>query len=411
MRGAVWIVLIFAVAVLAASTLGRNDGLVAIYFGAWRADLSLNLFVLLVLAACFALVTAYRLIESIATLPRRAAEWRALQRERAAERNLREAQAEFFAARYSRAQRAAQRALQLQADTPGLQGDAHFALVARLLAAASLHRLQDRTQRDALMAGALDQVAPGSAGEGARLLAAEWALEDRDAERAMQLLAALPRGVARRTQALKLKLQATRALHAPGKALPLARLLAKHQGFSAPAARSLVRALATEAIDASHDIDQLRTQWRALDTAEQDDPIIAARAARRAAALGMPAEARTWLEPLWRRMAQLDAEEKFEITLALADAASNAEPDWLAAVELAAGQRPTDPALAFAAGTLYAERGLWGKARAPLEQAAQSPQLDARTRRRAWAALAGLAREEGDAARAARCDRAAVELS
>ena len=47
MRGIIWLVLLFAVAVVAATTLGRNDGLVSIYFGAWRTDLSLNLFVLL----------------------------------------------------------------------------------------------------------------------------------------------------------------------------------------------------------------------------------------------------------------------------------------------------------------------------------------------------------------------------
>ncbi len=45
MRGIIWLVLLFVVAVVAATTLGRNDGLVSIYFGNWRTDLSLNLFV------------------------------------------------------------------------------------------------------------------------------------------------------------------------------------------------------------------------------------------------------------------------------------------------------------------------------------------------------------------------------
>jgi HemY protein len=58
MRSIIWLVLLFVVAVVAATTLGRNDGLVSIYFGAWRTDLSLNLFVILVLLACVVLMLA-----------------------------------------------------------------------------------------------------------------------------------------------------------------------------------------------------------------------------------------------------------------------------------------------------------------------------------------------------------------
>jgi len=85
MRGIIWLVLLFIVAVVAATTLGRNDGLVSIYFGAWRTDLSLNLFVLLVLATCAVLMAAARSINSLISLPQRAREWRQLRRERAAQ--------------------------------------------------------------------------------------------------------------------------------------------------------------------------------------------------------------------------------------------------------------------------------------------------------------------------------------
>ena len=49
MRGVIWLVLLFTAAVVSASVLGPNDGLVSIYQGAWRVDLSLNLFLLLLL--------------------------------------------------------------------------------------------------------------------------------------------------------------------------------------------------------------------------------------------------------------------------------------------------------------------------------------------------------------------------
>jgi HemY protein len=66
--------------------------------------------------------------------------------------------------------------------------------------------------------------------------------------------------------------------------------------------------------------------------------------------------------------------------------------------------------VAAAAGLVFAERQLWGKARRLLEGAAASPLLDAGTRRRCWRTLASLAREEGDETRAAACDRAAAEI-
>ena len=65
--------------------------------------------------------------------------------------------------------------------------------------------------------------------------------------------------------------------------------------------------------------------------------------------------------------------------------------------------------LVFAAIGLV-ERQLWGKARRPLEQAAADSSLSNALRRKAWATLAQLAQEEGDAAGTARCFEAAARL-
>ena len=58
MRAVVWFILLFVVAVVAATTFGRNDGLVSLYWSGWRVDLSLNLFIVLLLASCFVLLSA-----------------------------------------------------------------------------------------------------------------------------------------------------------------------------------------------------------------------------------------------------------------------------------------------------------------------------------------------------------------
>ena len=414
MRGIIWLVLLFAVAVVAATTLGRNDGLVSIYFGAWRTDLSLNLFVLLVLAACAVLMAAARSINSLISLPQRAREWRQLKRERAAHAGLREALAEFFAARYSRAHRAAQRSLVIQDETDALRGDVDFRMLVHLLAAASLHRMQDRTRRDHMLRQLPRSARKGATArpvdEGARLLAAEWAIDDRDAPRAIELLGELPAGVARRTQALRLRLLAQRLTLQPLPALQTARLLAKHQAFSPTAAASLLRTLASEALDGARDADALSRVWQQLDAADRRDATLAARAATRAAAFGAFEEARGWLRPFWDGIDKLDADGRERIALALLEAVPGLPSDWLPRLENAALLLPNDPAIAAAVGMAMVERQLWGKARRPLEQAAASAVLCAQARRRAWRSLAQLAQQEGDDARARLCERAAAAI-
>ncbi|MEP7302388.1 MAG: heme biosynthesis HemY N-terminal domain-containing protein [Caldimonas sp.] len=414
MRLTIWFVLLFAVAVVAATTFGTNDGLASFYWGAWRLDVSLNLFLLVLIGTCFLVVTVIQALSSLVGLPRRAREWRVARRDRSGQAALRDALAQYFGGRYTRAQKSAQRALAIQTETPELAQDDEFTVLGHLLAAGSAHRLQNRTLRDAELRRALEiarhSVAARSAEEGARLLAAEWALDDRDAPRATQLLAELPLGVARRTHALRLKLQAARLGRQAQEALKTARMLVKHQGFSQVAALGLLRSLAFEALDTVHDLDQLRRLWNSLEGADRRDPFVAARAAQRATSFAAAEEGRTWLRPFWDRMTELASDERSVVAEALAGAAAGIGAEWLPRLESACTALPRDGGVALAAGCALAERGLWGKARALLEQAGDDPALAAGPRRKAWIALAELAAREGDSARAARCYEAAARL-
>jgi HemY protein len=412
MRGVIWLVLLFVVAVVAATTLGSNDGLVSIYWRGWRTDLSLNLFVILVLVACAVLMSAVQALSALVSLPRRASNWRALRRERAAQGALREALAEYFGARYGRAHKAAQRALTLQTEAPELVTDGQFRTLARLLAAGSLHRLQDKPKRDAMLRVALapGRERGGATDEAARLLAAEWALEDRDAARAMEMLAALPPGAARRTQALRLRLSAARQMRQPAEALRTARLLANHQAFSPLVAQSLLRSLAAETLEGAHDAQQLRRQWNQFDAADRRDAHVASRAAQRAAQLDAAEDGRQWLRPFWDRLAELPREEREVVALALIDTRAGIGNDWLPRLENAALAFGHESAVVAAVGMAYAERQLWGKARRCLEQAAAAPGLSAATRRLAWRELARLAQQEGDTARVQSCEREAAAI-
>ncbi len=415
MRGVIWLVLLFIAAVVAATTVGRNDGLVSLYWSGWRLDVSLNLFVIALVLACLALLLVLRALQSLVSLPARAHEWRVGRRERAAQAALRDALADYFGARYSRAQKAAARAVAIHDATPELAGDLQTRMLAHLLWGASLHRLQDRPRRDRQ----LDQLrrlrqlgsTPRKASdEGMHLLAAEWALDDRDAARALELLAELPRGVARRTQALRLKLQAQRLAKQPQEALRTARLLAKHQAFSPSAAQSLLRSLARETLAGARDADQLERAWTDLDASDHADPFIAAHAATLAARFGATALGRQWLQAAWERVSELGPEARCALALALIDNIAGLPAEWLSRIEAAERALAGDAAVQAAVGSAYAERQLWGKARAPLEHAAAAQTLGAAARRGAWRRLAGLARVEGDEARAMRCDQQAAAI-
>jgi HemY protein len=416
MRSVIWLVLLFTAAVVAATVLGRNDALVSVFYGDWRLDLSLNLFLLALLAAIFVVFAGLQATQALLSLPTRAREWRELKRERAANAALREALAELFAARYARAQRAAQRALDLQPLCGALRGDISFTVLAEMIAASGLHRLQDKPGRDERLQAALALVrgrssaAAGIAFDGLHLLGAEWALEDRDADRAIALLAELPPGVARRTQALRLKLQGARQQRRPMDALQTARLLAKHQGFSTTAAQSLLRSLAIEAIEQAHDIDQLRNVWAHLDGDDRRDAFVVARAARRAQALGHADQGRQWLQPAWDAIGRAGADDRRELALALVACAPGIGSDWLPRIEGALAAHGHEPALVAAAAMAFADRQLWGKARRPLEQTASASALPAAVRRQALRCLAAIAREEGREEQAQAYDQRAAAV-
>lgn len=414
MRRIIWLILLFSLAVVAATWLGSNDGLVTLYWHGWRTDLSLNLFAVLLFGGCLITVFAFQAARVLWTLPERASEWRALRMERAAQAAFRNALAEFFSARYGRARKSAERALAMQAEAGSLQADEDFRVLAQLLVAGSLHRLQDSSQRDQVLAQALKAPRqPGNhqpASDAAHMLAAEWALDDRDAQGALDMLAELQPGAQRRTQAMRLKMQAARLARQPLEALHMARLLANHQAFSSVVAQSLLRTLAGEAIDAAHDMQQLRRLWGQLDVADRRDAQVSARAAQRAVQLHAHDDARQWLRPFWEQLGALTPEDREAVALALIDACPGIGPDWLPRLEGAARSHGHESAITAAVGQAFAERQLWGKARRLLEQAAVAPSLPGRMRRAAWRQLASLARGEGQIERAAQCDRSAAAI-
>jgi HemY protein len=403
MRAALWLLGLFAVAAAIALFAGNNQGTVTVFWPPYRVDLSLNLVLVLLLAAFLFLHAALRALAALFDLPRQAKRWRIQQKERGMHAFLLDALSHLLAGRFIRARKSAESALvqeaSLAAGGAAPANGAQLRSLAHLLAAESAQSLQDRPARDDHLKLALAQTGARDAQEtheGALLRAARWSLDDRDPQAAIGWLQGLPGGAGRRTLALRMKLKAARLARQSGEALETARLLAKHRAFSPAAAESLVRGLAIDLLNGAHDPAQLQRAWGSLEAAERQMPELAIHAAQRLVAIGGDAHlARDWLLPVWERQPQLGDSLKVKLVGALEDTLETIDGAWLARIEAAQRANPRDATLQYLAGMACMKRQLWGKAQQLLRQAALALQ-DAQLHRNACRALALLAEERGD---------------
>lgn len=417
MRAALWLLALFAIAVAIALFAGNNQGTVTLFWPPWRIDLSLNL-VLLVLVGAFVLLhVALGALSALFDLPRQALRWRTQQKERAMYGDVLDAISHLLAGRFIRARKSAEGALDQESSlVAGGHGPANGAQVrtlAHLLAAESAQSLQDRAAREDHLKLALQQGSARDAQEareGALMRAAFWSLDDRDPESAIGWLKELPQGAGRRTLALRTRLKAARLARRTAEALETARLLAKHRAFSAAAAESIVRGLATDLLNGAHDAQQLQRTWLSLESTERAMPELAIHAAQRLIALGGNAEiAREWLLPVWDQQHELGDSLKVKLASALESGLDSIDAEWLARIEGAQRANPRDATLQYLAGVACMKRQLWGKAQQLMGQAAMGVQ-DPKLHRNAWRAVAQLAEQRGDVQTAAQAwKRAATD--
>ncbi|BEP95923.1 heme biosynthesis protein HemY [Acidovorax sp. sif1233] len=415
MRAALWLLALFGVAVAAALFAGNNQGTVTLYWPPYRIDLSLNMVVLLLVGGFVTVYAALRALAALLELPHQARRWRVQQKERAMHAALLDALTHMLGGRFIRSRKAAVAALS-QEHALGAAGEAvphgrQLRALAHMIAAEASHALQDSATRESHLQDALQEapargtVSEQEMREGTQMRAARWSLDDRDAGAALDRLAALPQGAARRTLSLRIKLKATRLARQTQEALDTARLLGKHRAFSPAAAQSIVRGLATELINSAHDTAQLQQIWMSLESSERNMPELAIHAAQRLAALGGDAtQVRAWLLPVWERMVDLpDAlaeHHALKLVRALEAGLDALDAPWLARIESAHQANPRDARLQYLAGMACLKRQLWGKSQQLLTQAAQQL-ADTSLRASAWRHLAELAEKRGDEAAAA----------
>lgn len=352
MRTLIWIIAIFALAAGVAMLAGANDGYLLIVFPPWRAQVSLNL-AIVVLVFGFALAyTVLRLVSKAMDLPGRVGVFRARRQQDKAFRSLRDAVQALFEGHFTESLKQAKVAYATGGESP----------VAALVAARAAHGLNDeRRYREWIdkAAGHKDVRIAGL------LTGAELALDAGDVEAAGKTLDELRADAHRSTVALRMELEVAQARGDWPAVLECVRRLEENRAIVPEQARRLVReAHARRLAELASEPTRQLAYWRELPREVTNDAELVRRAVAALAAGGQAAVARKTVERV------LDAGWDSELARCYAACAGQGEEatDALARAERWLPAHAEDPGLLYSLGRQCMDAQIWGKAQAYLEQ-------------------------------------------
>ncbi|KFI06479.1 heme biosynthesis protein HemY [Massilia sp. BSC265] len=344
-----------AAAIGIAVTARFNPGNVVLFYPPHRLDMSLNLFVVLLVLLFAVVYGLVRALKSTLKMPERVAAYRQRKREREGNKGLRDALKALFEGRFGHAEKAAMRAAELP-ENAGL---------AALIGARAAHRMREPARRDAWLAG----IVHDSSLKIARLMTVtELLVDDHQPEAALEAVAELNASGQRHIHALQWSMKAHQQARNWPEVLRLVRILDKRKALH-PALSTRLREMAYEALlgEQGHDAESIRRVWSGVPASDRQVPYIAARAAGAFNARGLHDEARAIAEEA------LKANWDERVVRAYREAAGPAGSQTLLAqierCEAWLKDRPTDPELALTLGSLCLKQKLWGKAQRYLEGA------------------------------------------
>ncbi len=352
MRALIWLIGIFALAVGVAMIAGVNDGYVLVVLSPWRAQISLNLFIVLLVAGVLLIHLLLRVLTRTLALPSRVAQWRDRRRRDKADKALHGAINALFEGRFAQSLKSASTAY----------AAAEGSSMAALVAARAAHGLQDETRYREWLDHAAEQ---GKDSEVARLMTeAELAIESRQFDVASARLAQLREGGHKHIAMLRLESEVALALGRWDELLHILRQLLKHKALTVEqAAPGLRRAHVERMKQIGTDRTALADYWQSIPADELKDRGLVEGALPLMARAGCAALARAQTERLleerWdsglARLYAYCAESVDEARACLHNAES-----WLE-------RQPRDAGLLFALGQLCRRTELWGKAQSYLE--------------------------------------------
>ncbi|MDP2639699.1 MAG: heme biosynthesis HemY N-terminal domain-containing protein [Betaproteobacteria bacterium] len=348
MRGLMWVLAVFALAVGLSLAAHLNDGYAILVFPPYRAELSLNLAILLGLAGFVLGYLLLRMVTHTIRLPLYVRDFRRRRRDAKGRAALLVALQAMFEGRYARAEKAAGKAYKL-GQAPALSA---------LIAARAAAELRELERRDQWLARADSQ---DSDARQARLaVQASLLLDDRRYDDALAVLRELSASEPKRISTQRMLMKAHQRLGHWDEVRRLATALAKRGALAEAAAAQLritaqIEALRQQAGDATG----LAACW------QRTDDRLDARVARSAAQLFIDGgECRRAHEIV---AAALEAEWSEDLILLYGECLG---ADVLGQIERAEKwlkSRPRDRALLLTLGRLCLQQELWGKAQSYLE--------------------------------------------
>jgi len=391
-RAVFWLLILAALAVGLALAARYNEGYVLLVLPPWRAEVSLNLFLLLCAVGFFVIYLLARAVSHTLALPRAVADFRRRRREEKAAQALRDAWRLLQEGRYGHAMRCAEKSG---------KDDAASGMLA-LAGWRAAHALRDpaRVAEWAARVRGHD----GAGLQAARLMTeAEFALEERRFDAARDALQQFAAREGRHIAALRLSLRAEQGLGNWREVARLVRQLEKHQALTAEQAAPIRSRAVREALRSlREDTPGLMRYWRELDDGDRAEPALALETAKALMAAGDCREAQRVIEDA------LDDHWDATLVQAYGDCCRAGEPAGdvlgrIAQAEKWLQTRPGDGTLLLTLGRLCRQQQLWGKARSYLEAA-----LAIAPSRTAHVELAQLLDQLEESALAARHYRAAA---
>ena len=392
MRGLFWVVALFAVAVAVALGARLNDGYLLFVVPPWRAEISLNLFVLLLFGLFLAFYAAMRVTLATFGLPQRVRDYRVRRQRDQAGQVFQDAVRLLFEGRFGQAMKRA--------------GEAHGAGTApglsALIAARAAQRMREPEKQQYWLEHARTDDPRTEAAT--LMLDAEMANEERRFSDALDALGRLQGKQGRHIAALRLELRARQGSGDWDGVLKLVRQLAKRDALP-PEVVVEIRTQAHLANIAKRRSDQgqLVAYLRALPEEERGRRVSLA-AAKALTALNAEGEAQKLIEAALDKPGG-DAWQS-ELAAIYGRLSGGDQTARIAKAEGWLHNHPGDSVLLLALGRMCQRQRLWGKAQSYLEAS-----LSVRATQEAHLALARLLDELDKADEANKHYRASAQLN
>lgn len=353
MRGLFWIVALCGLAVAVALGARYNDGYVLLVMPPWRAEVSLNLFLVALFALFFVLYAATRALAVTFGLPRRVREYRAQRQRENAGLVFQDAVRLLFEGRFGQALKKAAEA-HGAGTAPGLSA---------LIAARAAQRMREPEKQQYWLEHARTDDPRTEAAT--LMLDAEMANEARRFEVALAALEKLQGKQGRHIAALRLELRARQGLGDWDGVLKLARQLVKRDALPVEVV-SEIRTQAHLGNIAKRVADQgkLTAYLRTVPDDERGRRVVLA-AARALVALGAESEAQKLIESVLDVVS--NEEWQPELVAIYGRLGNNEQTARIAKAEGWLRRHPDDARLLKALGRMCLRQRLWGKAQSYLE--------------------------------------------